>query len=107
MEISGWGGGGGASCLHKTLGQQLLGTRMQPALVNIRYSYRVHVQLARQMQRGFNCIDDNALINQLLAPLDVGRSVDTAAEAHSFVTCQCCQLLAELSGQSGGKKWFD
>jgi hypothetical protein len=63
------GGGGGASCLHKTLGQQLLGTRMQPAFVNIRYSYREHV--ARRMQRVFNYIDDNALINQILAPLDV------------------------------------
>jgi hypothetical protein len=29
LWISGsWGGMGGASCLHKTLGQQLLGTRM-------------------------------------------------------------------------------
>jgi hypothetical protein len=35
-------------------------------------------------QRLFNCIDDNALINQLLAPLEVGQEVDTAAKAHSF-----------------------
>jgi hypothetical protein len=50
MEISRYlahGGRGGASCLNKTLGQQLLGTRMQPAFVNIRYSYRVHVQACK------------------------------------------------------------
>ncbi len=51
------------------------------------------------IQRLFNYIDDNALINQLLAPPFVGHGVDTAAKR----TCQCCQLLAELSGQSSIK----
>jgi hypothetical protein len=43
----------------------------------------------RTDKRLYNYIDDNALINQLLAPLEVGQKVDT---------CQCCELMAKLSG---------
>jgi hypothetical protein len=35
-------------------------------------------------QRLINYIDDNELINQLLATLEVGHKVYTAAKAHSF-----------------------
>jgi hypothetical protein len=35
-------------------------------------------------QRLFNHIDDSALINQLLAPLEVGHEVDTAAKSYGF-----------------------
>jgi hypothetical protein len=59
-------------------------------------------------QRLFNYIDDNAIINQLLSPLDLGHGVDTAAKSQQFClmwTCQRCQLLAEQSGKYGGKIW--
>jgi hypothetical protein len=59
-----------------------------------------------QSQRLFNYRDGNPSINQffLLALLEVGHEVDTGAKTHNFfLTCQCCQSLAELSGQSGGK----
>jgi hypothetical protein len=48
-------------------------------------------------------IDDNALINQLLAPLEAEHEIDATAKTLSFVNPAVCQFLAELSGQSGGK----
>ncbi len=40
-------------------------------------------------QRLFNFIDDNVLIRQLLAPLEVGLDVDTAAKARIFCGPVC------------------
>ncbi len=37
------------------------------------------------LQRLFNNIDDNALINQLLAPLEARHEVEAVAKSHSFV----------------------
>ncbi len=46
-----------------------------------------------------NYIDDNVLINQFLAPLEVGHEVDTVAKVHSFVN-----LCAEIIKQSMGAR---
>ncbi len=35
-----------------------------------------------------------------------GYEVCTAAKGTVLWTCQCCQLLAELHGQSGGNMWL-
>jgi hypothetical protein len=35
-------------------------------------------------QKLFNCVDDNALINQLLTPFDEGHEVHTMANANKF-----------------------
>ncbi len=50
-------------------------------MLNIKTLFFVNFGLP---QRLFNYIDDNALIN-LLAPLEVGQEVDTAAKANIFV----------------------
>ncbi len=39
------------------------------------------LSLLRPNQRLFNYIDDNALINQLLAPFEIGHKVDTREKA--------------------------
>jgi hypothetical protein len=39
-------------------------------------------------QRLFNFKDDNASINQLLSPLEVGHDVDTGEKAYRFVKCE-------------------
>ncbi len=59
------------------------------------YCYRMHHTPIRSFEKTvggslFKYIDDNVLSNQLLA------------KAHSFGTCQCWQLFAELSCQTGG-----
>jgi hypothetical protein len=51
-------------------------------------------------QRLSNYIDDNSLIIQLFAPLEVGHEVDTAAKAHSFVNLAV--LPAGKIGSAGG-----
>ncbi len=51
-------------------------------------------------QRLSNYIDDNTLIIQLLASLEVGHGVDTAAKAHSFVNLAV--LPADKLGSAGG-----
>ncbi len=45
-------------------------------------------------------------INQILATLEVGHEVDTAAKVHSFVFCEPVSVAnswQKLSGQYGGK----
>ncbi len=55
----------------------------------------------------FNYIDDNVLINQLLASLKVGHEVDMRQKPTVLWTCLCRQLLAELFGQSSGRiNWY-
>ncbi len=54
-------------------------------------------------QRLFNYIDDNALIIQLLAPLQIGHEADTVAKAKSFVNLSVLQLAtADKLGSAGG-----
>jgi hypothetical protein len=50
-------------------------------------------------QRLPNYIDDNTLIIQLLASLEAGHGVDTAAKAHSFVNLAVLPRLTNLGLQ--------
>ncbi len=60
----------------------------------------VGIVLEGLYKRLFNYVDDNALINHLLAPLEVGHevTVDTASKAHTFVN---------LSVNEYGRESFD
>jgi hypothetical protein len=50
----------------------------------------------------FNCINDNALISQLLAHLELGHEVDTGAKAHSFVNLSANEYGRESFPLWGG-----
>ncbi len=60
----------------------------------------------RGLQRLFNYIDDNVLINQLLTHLELGHEEGTTEKSPNFVTFQCCQLLAELLLPVWQKMWL-
>ncbi len=61
-----------------------------------------------QIQRLFKYIDDISLINQLLAPFEVGHEVDTMAKAHSFVTLSVTPTFGRTFRQDWRKnKGFD
>jgi hypothetical protein len=42
------------------------------------------IKVTPRVQRLFNSIDDNAILNQSISHLDVGHEVDSVAKAHSF-----------------------
>jgi hypothetical protein len=62
--------------------------------------------LPTSVSETINYVDDNALINQLLAFLEVRHEVNIAYSFVFYEICKCCYLLAENSGQSSRNIWL-
>jgi hypothetical protein len=116
-KLEGGGRGGGLICSVKNsnfkqhalarqglLSAQLLATVHPAALNNCLINHMSSLKISRgdpSLQRLFNNVDDNALINQLLGLLEAGRDANTAGKRPQF--CESGNVVKSWRNcQSGG-----